>query len=57
VLVLGMNHVAKLDAPVQLPWRWFVIAPVLALATAVLAAVVPALRAVRQSPSESVRYE
>jgi putative ABC transport system permease protein len=57
VLVLGMNHVAKLDAPVQLPLDWFVIAPLAALATAVLASVVPALRALRQSPSESVRYE
>ncbi|MBL8730490.1 MAG: ABC transporter permease [Planctomycetes bacterium] len=57
VLVLGMNHVAKLDAPVQLPLQWFVIAPLAALATAVSAAVVPALRALRQSPSESVRYE
>ncbi len=57
VLVLGMNHVAKLDAPVTWPLQWFVLAPVAAFATAVLAAVVPAWRALRQSPSESVRYE
>lgn len=57
VLVHGMNLVAKLDAPVTLPWVWFGLVPVAAFATAVAAAVVPALRALRQSPSESVRYE
>jgi putative ABC transport system permease protein len=57
VLVLGMNHVANLDAPVTLPYTWFAAVPVAALATSVLAAVVPAARALRQSPSESVRYE
>lgn len=57
VLVLGMNAVAGLDAPVVLPYRWFVLAPLAALATALVAAAVPALRALRQSPSESVRYE
>ncbi|MCR9246949.1 MAG: ABC transporter permease [bacterium] len=57
VLVKGMNQVAALDAPVELPYQWFVIAPVMALGTALLAAIVPAWRALRQSPSESVRYE
>lgn len=57
VLVGGMNQVARLEAPVALPWRWFVLAPLAAFATAVLAAIVPALRALRQSPAESVRYE
>ena len=57
VLVLGMNHVAKLDAPIVLPWEWFLAVPAAAFATAVLAAIVPAMRALRQSPSESVRYE
>ncbi|MFM1871430.1 MAG: hypothetical protein RL398_852, partial [Planctomycetota bacterium] len=57
VLVLGMNQVAALDAPVTLPWDWFVAAPALALVTGVAAAVLPARRAMRQSPSESVRYE
>ena len=52
-----MNHGAKLDAPVELPLEWFALAPLAALLTAVAAAVVPALRALRQSPSESVRYE
>ena len=35
----------------------FVLVPMLALATAVLAATVPAWRALRESPSESGRYE
>lgn len=57
VLVLGMNHVAKLEAPVTLPYGWFAAVPVAALLTSLGAAVVPALRALRQSPAESVRYE
>ena len=57
VLVRGMNHVARLDAPVTLPWDWFAAVPFAALATALLASLVPALRTLRQSPSESVRYE
>ncbi|MCB9885239.1 MAG: ABC transporter permease [Planctomycetes bacterium] len=57
VLVLGMNQVAALDAPVRLPYEWFVVVPLAALLTGVLAAAVPARRALQQSPSESVRYE
>jgi putative ABC transport system permease protein len=57
LLVLGMNQVAKLDAPVTLPWPWFALVPVLAFVTAVAAAALPAWRAVRASPAESVRYE
>ncbi len=57
VLVLGMNQVAKLDAPVELPLVWFLLVPVLAFATAMVASAVPALRALRESPAESVRYE
>jgi putative ABC transport system permease protein len=57
LLVLGMNQVAKLDAPVTLPWPWFGLVPVLAFVTAVAAAALPAWRAVRASPAESVRYE
>ncbi len=57
VLVLGMNQVARLDAPVTLPWPWFLLVPVLAFVTALLASVVPAVRALRESPAESVRYE
>jgi ABC-type antimicrobial peptide transport system permease subunit len=57
VLVVGMNRVAALDAPVTMPYAWFWIVPVAALLTGVLAAMVPAVRALRQNPSESVRYE
>ena len=57
VLVLGMNAVARLDAPVTNPWIWWLWTPLLAFGTAVVAAIVPAWRALRQSPSESVRYE
>ena len=57
VLVFGMNAVARLDAPLALPWPWFAWAPLLAFGTAMLASVVPAWRALQQSPSESVRYE
>ncbi len=57
VLVTGMNQVAALDAPVQLPTAWYGIVPLAALVTGLCAAAVPAARALRQSPAESVRYE
>ncbi|MBM4060127.1 MAG: ABC transporter permease [Planctomycetes bacterium] len=57
VLVEGMNRVASLEAPLTPPYPWFWLVPAAALATCVLAAVVPAWRSLRQSPSESVRYE
>ena len=57
VIVLGMNAVAQMDAPVKMPWLWLILVPVAAFATAILAALVPAYRALKQSPSESVRYE
>lgn len=57
VLVVGMNHVARIDAPVTLPWPWFALVPALAFGTALLASTVPAWRALRTSPAESVRYE
>ncbi|MEC8252865.1 MAG: FtsX-like permease family protein, partial [Planctomycetota bacterium] len=57
VLVFGMNTVARLDAPVTVPWAWFLYAPALAFFTAIVASIVPAWRALAQSPSESVRYE
>jgi len=57
VLVLGLNAVARLDAPLAIPWTWFVYVPIGAFVTAVCAAIVPAYRALQQSPSESVRYE
>lgn len=57
MVVAGLNRVAGLEAPVVVPWLWFGIVPVLALAIGVLAAVLPATRALRDSPAESVRYE
>jgi ABC-type lipoprotein release transport system permease subunit len=36
---------------------WFFLVPVLAFGTALLASAVPAWRALRESPAESVRYE
>ena len=57
VLVLGMNAVARLDAPLTVPWAWYAYAPAMAFATSVAASAVPAWRSLAQSPSESVRYE
>jgi len=57
MVVAGLNQVAGLEAPVIVPWPWFVAVPVLALLVGVLAAVLPATRALRESPAESVRYE
>lgn len=57
VLVLGMNRVAALDAPVVLPKLWFVWGPLAVLVTALLAAWLPAWRSLRRSPGEAVRYE
>lgn len=57
VLVFGMNRVARLDAPLELPVVWFFLVPVLAFGTALSASAVPAWRALRESPAESVRYE
>lgn len=57
VLVFGMNRVARLEAPLELPVVWFFLVPVLAFGTGLLAAAVPAWRALRESPAESVRYE
>ena len=57
VLVTGMNQVAALEAPVTMPYAWFAVVPIAALVTCLLASIVPAWRALRTSPSESVRYE
>ena len=40
-----------------MPTPWFVLAPALAFGVALVAAAVPAARALRASPSESVRHE
>lgn len=57
VLVLGLNRVAALDAPVVMPWPWLFVVPPVALLTGALAAWLPAWRSVRQDPAASVRYE
>jgi putative ABC transport system permease protein len=57
VLVLGMNQVARLDAPLSLPLWWFAAVPPIAVVIGVLASLVPAVRATKRSPSEAVRYE
>jgi ABC-type antimicrobial peptide transport system permease subunit len=49
--------VAGLEAPVVVPWGWFAAVPAIALAIGVLAAVLPSLKALRESPAEAVRYE
>lgn len=57
MVVSGLNRVAGLSAPFAVPWPYvFAVLP-LALGIGVLAAILPASRAVRQSPVESVRYE
>lgn len=57
ILVAGLNRVAGLRAPAELPWFWIAAVPAIALVVGVLAAVVPALRSLRQDPAEAVRYE
>jgi ABC-type antimicrobial peptide transport system permease subunit len=57
VLVLGMNQVARLDAPLSLPLWWFAAVLPIAVVIGVLASLVPAVRATKRSPSEAVRYE
>lgn len=57
MVVAGLNRVAGLEAPVVVPWNWFAVVPAIALGIGVLAAVLPSLRALRESPAESVRYE
>ncbi len=57
LVVQGMNQMAGLEAPVVIPWLYIAVVPVLALATGLLAAILPGLRAVRMNPAQSVRYE
>jgi putative ABC transport system permease protein len=57
VLVGGLNRVAALAAPVVVPRGWIVAVPLLALAVGLLASLLPAARAARQDPADSVRYE
>jgi hypothetical protein len=39
------------------PWVWLAIVPVLALAAGLCSAILPGIRACRQDPAASVRYE
>ena len=57
VVVEGLNRVAGLEAPFVVPWRHVALVPVLACATGLLAAILPGLRALKESPAEAVRYE
>ena len=57
ILVGGLNAVAGLQAPVVVPREWLGWTPLLAFGTALVAALLPALRASRQSPAAAVRYE
>ncbi len=57
VVVTGLNRVTGLDAPVVIPWFYVALVPVLAMATGLLAAVLPSSRAIKMNPVEAVRYE
>ena len=57
LVVSGLNRVARLDAPYSVPWVWLAVVPVLALTAGLCSAILPGLRACRQDPAASVRYE
>ncbi len=57
VVVSGLNRVAGLTAPLTIPWPYMIALLPLAVLVGCLAALLPAMRAIRQSPVESVRYE
>lgn len=57
IVMRGLNEVAGLQAPYIVPWRYVGLVPLLACATGVLAAILPGVRALRESPAEAVRYE
>lgn len=57
LIIAGLNRVSGLEAPHVVPWFWVAVTPVLALVLGTCAAVLPSLRAVRESPAEAVRYE
>ena len=57
VVIEGLNRVAGLDAPFVVPWTYVVAVPGAACAVAVLASILPGVRALRESPAEAVRYE
>ena len=57
VVVTGLNTVAGLQAPIVIPWLYLALVPVLALATGLLAAILPGSRAVKMNAGEAIRYE
>jgi len=57
VVVSGLNRVAGLQAPFEIPWLFVGLVPVLAVATGLLSAILPGIRALSESPAEAVRYE
>ena len=57
LLVSGLNTVAQMSVPVVVPRSWMYALPPIALVTGILAALVPAVRAARTDPAESVRFE
>jgi ABC-type antimicrobial peptide transport system permease subunit len=57
VIVSGLNRVAGLEAPFVMPWAPALAVPVLATATGLLAAWLPGVRALAESPATAVRYE
>lgn len=57
ILVGGLNAVAGLEAPVVIPGQWLGYTPLIAFGTALVASLLPALRAAGQSPAGAVRYE
>lgn len=57
LLVSGMNRVTGLEAPYAVPWHAVIAVPVIGLATAMLAALVPGARAARIEAADAVRFE
>jgi ABC-type lipoprotein release transport system permease subunit len=57
ILVGGLNAVAGLEAPVVIPGRWLGFTPLIAFGAALVAALLPAVRAAGQSPAAAVAYE
>ncbi|MEM7202816.1 MAG: FtsX-like permease family protein [Planctomycetota bacterium] len=55
-IVAGLNATAGLEAPFVFPWGRLLAAPILALAVALVAALIPGLRvAARENPARAVR--
>jgi putative ABC transport system permease protein len=57
VVVAGLRQVSGLDVPLVVPWAVVAAVPFVALAVGLVASILPGLRAVRERPSDAVRYE